>query len=72
MIIPLFRNLELFQAQFACLAGDECLRRCDIVFVLDSPEMEHEFDRVAYELEKLYGLPLTLITLSRKPGFLEC
>ena len=69
VIVPLFRTLTLFEAQFGCLARDPYLRECELIFVLDSPEMDTEFEQLGYELQRIYELPMKLVILERNSGY---
>ncbi len=69
VVVPLFRGLRLFEAQLACLSGDRYLSSCEFVFVVDSPEMSADFERLAFELHKIYEFPMKLVVLENNRGF---
>jgi len=69
IVIPLYRRVDLIEHQLAQFANDPQLRECELVFVLDSPELAAELlPRVAL-LHDLYRVPFRLAILTRNAGF---
>lgn len=69
IVVPLYRRVDLIEHQLAQFANDPELRECELIFVLDSPELAAELlPRVAL-LHDLYRVPFRLAVLSRNAGF---
>lgn len=69
IVIPLYRRVDLIEHQLAQFANDPQLRECELIFVLDSPELAAELlPRVAL-LHDLYRVPFRLAILTRNAGF---
>ncbi len=69
LIVPLFNRLDLVEHQLAQLAGDPDLAACEVIYVLDSPELEREFEPLVFHLSRLYQIPLKGVVLSRNAGY---
>ena len=69
IIIPVYRRLELVERQLALFCDDRSLKECEFIYVLDSPEHETDFENVAFQLERLYRIPLRLVIADRNRGF---
>ncbi len=69
LVIPLFRQLDLIEHQLAQLADDPTLRDCEILYVLDSPEMEQHFESTIFHLARLYRLPIRGIVANANVGY---
>ena len=69
IIIPVYRRLELVERQLALLCDDGSLAECEFIYVLDSPEQETDFENMAFQLERLYRIPLRLVIADRNRGF---
>ncbi len=69
IVVPLYRRVDLIEHQLAQFANDPELRECELIFVLDSPELAAELlPRVAL-LHDLYRVPFRLAVLTRNSGF---
>jgi GT2 family glycosyltransferase len=69
IVVPLYRRVDLIEHQLAQFANDPELRECELIFVLDSPELAAELlPRVAL-LHDLYRVPFRLAVLTRNAGF---
>ncbi len=69
IIIPVYRRLELVERQLALFCDDRSLKECEFIYVLDSPEQETDFETVAFQLKRLYHVPLRLVIADRNRGF---
>jgi GT2 family glycosyltransferase len=69
VVIPLYRRVDLIEHQLAQFANDSELSSCDLIFVLDSPELAAGLLPQAGELYELYRVPFRLAILSRNGGF---
>jgi len=69
IVVPLYRRVDLIEHQLAQFANDPELHECELIFVLDSPELAAELlPRVAL-LHDLYRVPFRLAVLTRNAGF---
>ena len=69
ILIPTYGRLDLLTPQVALLADDPEIREAELVIVLDSPELEDRLVELTYHLERLYRLPMRLVTMNRNAGF---
>ena len=69
IVIPVYRRLELVERQLALFCDDRSLEECEFIYVLDSPEQETDFENLAFELERLYRVPLRIVISDRNRGF---
>jgi GT2 family glycosyltransferase len=69
VVIPLYRRVDLLQHQLARFADDPEMRRAELIYVLDSPELADGLIAEAAELFELYRVPFRLVELSRNGGF---
>lgn len=69
IIIPLYGRVDLMEHQLAQFALDPTWARCDLIYVLDSPE---QWQRVAWRAEwlaRLYNLSLRVVKSSQSGGY---
>jgi O-antigen biosynthesis protein len=69
VVVPLYKRIDLLEHQLAAFARDPELREAELIFVLDSPELDAPLSGSAAELFKLYGVPFRVVTLNRNAGF---
>ena len=70
VVIPLYRAYEFLRVQVAAFAGDPSfVEAAELIYVLDCPEHESEVAHQLGGLFRAYGLPMTLVTMSRNGGF---
>jgi len=69
IVVPLYRRIDFLEHQLTQFARDPELARADLIYVLDSPELAQELERLAPELHALHGVPLRVATLARNAGF---
>ncbi len=69
IIVPLFRRLDLVEHQLAQLADDPDLRRNELIFVVDSPQLEQQLEKMLFQLSRLYRMPLRGLVLSHNAGY---
>ena len=70
IIIPLYRVLEFLPFQIAAFASDpQILFRCELIYILDSPEQADVVEHLLTGLHLVYGIPITLAVMSRNGGF---
>jgi GT2 family glycosyltransferase len=68
IVVPLYRRVDLLEHQLVQFADDPALRRCELIYVLDSPDQHELASNLARELARLYELPFRLLTLSENGG----
>jgi GT2 family glycosyltransferase len=69
IVVPLYRRVDLIEHQLAQFANDPALLECELIFVLDSPELAAELLLRVALLHDLYRVPFRLATLTRNAGF---
>ncbi|MCP4659637.1 MAG: glycosyltransferase family 2 protein [bacterium] len=69
LVIPLFKRLDLVEHQLAQLADDPDLEDSEILYVLDSPELESQFEKAAFHLSRLYQVPLRGVVLAQNTAY---
>jgi GT2 family glycosyltransferase len=68
VVVPLYRRVDLIEHQLAQFANDTSMLGCELIYVLDSPELAPELLPRVAELYELYRIPFRLVTLSRNGG----
>jgi GT2 family glycosyltransferase len=68
IVITQSHSADIYEAQVACLSEDPYLKRCEVVYVLDTPELYAKFQELAPELDKLYDFPMRLVFLRGRCG----
>ncbi len=69
VIVPLHGRVDLMEHQLSQFVHDAEFREVDLIYVLDSPELGSEFERLAAALHALYGLPFRTAVLNRNSGY---
>lgn len=70
IIIPLYKVLDFLPFQIAAFASDpQILFRCEVIYVLDSPEQADAVAHLLTGLNLVYGLPITLAVMPRNGGY---
>lgn len=70
IVIPLYRNLDFLRFQFSAMATDPWLvANAELIFVLDSPEIQDDTEHLLGGLYILHGLPFKLATMNRNSGY---
>lgn len=69
VIVPLYRRIDLIEHQLTQFADDPDFQSGDLIYVLDSPELEDELIENARRLFALYRLPFRVAVLSANVGF---
>ena len=68
IVIPVFKRIDLLEHQFAHWITDR-LEGAELVYVLDSPDIEASVKQAAVELFDLYRIPFRMALLPRHLGF---
>ena len=69
IVVSLYRRVDLIEHQLAQFANDPGMLGCELIYVLDSPELAPELLPRVAELHELYRIPFRLVVLSRNGGF---
>lgn len=70
IVIPLYRNLDFLRFQLSAMATDPWLvENAEIIFVLDSPEIQDDTEHMLGGLHILHDLPMKLATMNRNGGY---
>ena len=70
LVIPLYRVLDFLRFQLSGMATDRWLaKNAEIIFVLDSPEIEDETKHMLGGLHILHDLPMKLVVMNRNGGY---
>lgn len=69
IIVPLYRRIDFVDHQLAHFADDPELSATELLYVLDSPELDEAFLAEAHRLFRFYGVPFRAAVLSHNGGF---
>jgi GT2 family glycosyltransferase len=69
IVVPLYRRIDFHEHQLAQFALDPEIARCDLIYVLDSPELSRQLISQASGLADLYRVPFRVATLAENNGF---
>ncbi len=70
IIIPLYKQLEFIKIQFATFANDPAIKKkCELIYVLDSPELEKGVKDLLFAYSSLYEIPVKLVIMQRNSGY---
>ncbi|MGY1643920.1 glycosyltransferase family 2 protein [Geodermatophilus sp. SYSU D00703] len=69
VVVPLYGRIDFLEHQLAQFVHDRELRRADLIYVLDSPNLAEPFRVTAAQLAELYDIPFRAVVLSHNIGF---
>jgi GT2 family glycosyltransferase len=69
IVIPLYKRIDFLQHQLAQFALDPEVKASELIYVLDSPDLERQLRETAAQLHPLYGVPFVVMTQERSSGF---
>jgi GT2 family glycosyltransferase len=69
MIVPLYGRIDLIEHQMAQFAADRELMSVELIYVLDSPELDNALAELVPHLFQLYGIPFRTISMQQNVGF---
>jgi len=69
ILIPLYRRIDFLEQQMAQFYHDPEIGECEIVYLLDSPEMAQELAEFALQIFRLYRIPFRVVELNQNAGF---
>lgn len=69
IIIPLYGRIDFLEQQLAQFVHDPEIRKADLIYVLDSPELADSLRERAAQLHLLYRVPFRTVILEQHVGF---
>lgn len=69
IVVPVYKRLDHLEMQLSEFVSDPEISQADLIYVLDSPELEDEFLDRAIQLTPLYRIPFRVAVLERNVGF---
>ncbi|MEK1888347.1 MAG: glycosyltransferase family 2 protein [Phyllobacterium sp.] len=70
IVVPLYRNLDFLRFQLSAMATDPWLvENAELIYVLDSPEIQDDTEHLLGGLHLLHGLPMKLAMMNRNGGY---
>jgi GT2 family glycosyltransferase len=69
LVIPLYKRIDFLEHQLAQFVDDPEMWHVDLIYVLDSPELERNLRDFAAQLHRLYRLPFRCVFLDHSSGF---
>jgi GT2 family glycosyltransferase len=69
VLVPVYGRIDLVEHQVAQLADDPSFREAELIYVLDSPELQSDLLNLADGLHRLYRMPFRVLVLSENAGF---
>lgn len=70
IVVPLYKVLDFLPFQVAAFASDpQIAGRCEVIYVLDSPDQADVAEHLLTGLNLVYGLPITLAVMERNGGY---
>lgn len=69
LIIPLYQRLDFIKIQLATMTNDPAIKKCEIVYILDSPEQQEELTNLLRHHTTLYQLSVKLVIMKRNSGY---
>jgi GT2 family glycosyltransferase len=69
VIVPLYGRIDFLHHQISQFVHDPEIAGVDLLYVLDSPELARDLNKVASGLHEFYELPFRVAVLSRNGGF---
>ena len=69
IVVPLYQRIDLVEHQLLQFNRDPEIRAQDLIYVLDSPELESAMADQARQLADLYSVPFRVVTMAENAGF---
>ncbi|MDI7865239.1 glycosyltransferase family 2 protein [Rhizobiaceae bacterium n13] len=70
IVVPLYRVLDFLRFQLSGMATDPWLtNNAELIYVLDSPEIQDEAEHLLGGLHILHGLPMKFVVMNRNGGY---
>jgi GT2 family glycosyltransferase len=69
VVVPLYKRIDLVEHQLLQFTKDPEMRAQELIYVLDSPELDSELADAARQLVRLYQVPFRVVTMAENAGF---
>lgn len=69
IVVPLYRRIDLLEHQLAQFVHDPEIRSTELIYVLDTPELDKALAEQARQLFQLYRVPFRVVTMQYHAGF---
>ena len=69
IVVPLYQRIDLLEHQLLQFERDPEVQAEELIYVLDSPELDRELAGLAYQLARMYRTPFQIVTMARNAGF---
>jgi O-antigen biosynthesis protein len=69
IVVPLYQRIDLVEHQLLQFNRDPEIQAQDLIYVLDSPELESQMADQARQFADLYGVPFRVVTMAENAGF---
>ena len=69
IVVPLYQRIDLVEHQLLQFNRDPEIRAQELIYVLDSPELESPMADQARQLADLYSVPFRVVTMAENAGF---
>jgi GT2 family glycosyltransferase len=69
IVVPLYKRIDLVDHQLLQFDRDPEFQAQELIYVLDSPELDREFANRARQLSRLYRVPFRVVTMAENVGF---
>jgi O-antigen biosynthesis protein len=69
VVVPLYGRIDFLEHQLAQFVHDPELRKSELIYVLDSPELATALETSAGQLFELYGVPFRVVVLAENGGY---
>ena len=69
IVVPIYQRIDLVEHQLLQFDRDPAIRAQELIYVLDSPELETALADRARQLARLYRVPFRVVTMAENSGF---
>jgi GT2 family glycosyltransferase len=69
IVVPLYQRIDLVEHQLLQFDRDPEIQAEELIYVLDSPELESDLADRARQLARLYDVPFRVVTMAHNSGF---
>ena len=69
IIVPVYKRIDLVEHQLLQFDRDPDVQAAELIYVLDSPELEKDLADRARQYSRLYRVPFRVVTMARNVGF---
>jgi O-antigen biosynthesis protein len=69
IVVPLYKRIDLVEHQLLQFNSDPEIKSAELIYVLDSPELENDLADRARQLARLFQVPFRIVTMRSNVGF---